>query len=110
MGAEGVCAGKVALSDIAITSNRFRLYYTPTGGFVRKSCGVDFKVQDNSKLDYVVDPSILIKQGIKGHPGQETARYRAGLVRKIGRSSSLGQLSPSTAGGSRMPSTLPLGR
>jgi inosine/xanthosine triphosphate pyrophosphatase family protein len=56
---------------------------------VRKSRGVDFKVQDNSKLDCVVEASILTKQGLKGHPGQETARYGADFVRKIGRSSLL---------------------
>ena len=89
MGAEGVCAGKAALFDIAITSNRIRRYYTSTGRFVRKSYGVDFKVQDDSKLDCVVEPSILIKQGFKDHPGQETARYGVDFVRKIGCSSLL---------------------
>ena len=89
MDAEGVCAGKAALFDIAITSNRVRPYYTPIGGFVRKSHGADFKVQDDSKSDCVVEPSILIKQGIRGHPGQETARYEADFVRRIGCSSSL---------------------
>jgi hypothetical protein len=59
---------------------------------VRKSRGVDFKVQDNSKLDCVVEASILTKQGLKGHPGQETARYGADFVRKIGRSSLLPKL------------------
>ena len=54
VGAEGVCAGRTALFDIAITSNRVRRYYTPTGRFVRKSCAVDFKVQDDLMLDCVI--------------------------------------------------------
>ena len=81
--------GKAVLFDIAITCNRVRLYYTPTGRFVRKSRGVDFKVQDDSKLDCVVEPSILVKQGFEGHPGQETARYETDFVRRIGCSSLL---------------------
>jgi len=52
------------LFAIAITCNRVRLYYTQTGRFVRKSYGADFKVQGDSRLDYVVEPGILIKQGI----------------------------------------------
>jgi hypothetical protein len=75
--------------DIAITCNKVKLYYTPTGEFVRKSRGVDFKVQDDSKLDFVLEPSALSNQGVKGHPGQEIARYRAPFVRKTGCSSLL---------------------
>ena len=87
--AQRFCAGKAVLFDIAITYNRVRLYYTPTGRFVRKSHSVDFKVHVDSKFDCVVDPSMLSKKGIKGRPGQETTWHSADSVRKIGCSSLL---------------------
>ena len=37
----------------------------------------------------MVEPSILIKPGVWGHLGRETAPYGANSVRKIGRSSLL---------------------
>jgi hypothetical protein len=75
--------------DIVITCHRVKLYYTPTDEFVRKSRSVDFKVQNDSKADFVVKPSILFKHGLKGHLGREIAQYRANPVRRIGRSSLL---------------------
>ena len=56
---------------------------------MRKSRGVDFKVQDDAKLDCVVEPNIRIKQGLEGHLGQETAQYEADFMRRIECSSSL---------------------
>ena len=64
-------------------------YYTPVDRFVRKSCGADFKVQGNFKLDDVVGPGICTKQGFEGQPGQETTQYQVDAVRKIGCSSLL---------------------
>jgi hypothetical protein len=74
---------------IVTICNGVKPYYTPVDRFVRKSCGADFKVQGNFKLDDVVGPGICTKQGFEGQPGQETTQYQVDAVRKIGCSSLL---------------------
>jgi hypothetical protein len=86
VGAEGICAGRAVRFDITITCHRIKLYYTPTREFVRKSRSVDFKVQNDSKSDFVVELSILFRsyrelgETISDHPAANCSLTSDGRI------------------------------